>query len=631
MNYVMQSPLKLFALLIALTFALAACSTTATPQGKETAPYYVASVDIDSNANQAEIEKMYGGQAVIFKPEAGFAILGFSKEAGELTTLSTDLNQNALSSPEAHALGNSAWASGYSVWASGYSVWASGYSAWASGLLAWNGGTASLPELPAGNRLAFNLMKLPQGQAIARNFGDGVKVAVIDTGIDLNHPLFSGRLAPSNEWKDFVDNDTSPQEVTGTYYGHGTGAAGLVVQVAPKAIILPIRVLNSDGSGDVDKIVSAIDWAIQKGAKVINLSLGTTTNVAALQSMVNYATSQGIYITASSGNTGDSNVTYPAAWAKSGSNSKYLLSVGSISDAFLLSIFSCSGNSLEFVAPGELITSAYPDNRVAQFTGTSFAAPIVAGTIALGLSDVSNSNKGNLEAYLNASNTPIPFTNYGLVNVAGFLQQSPTFQARQALLVAGSTSLNSADSAIKSRLEGLGYAITVKDAKKTSSSDANGKNLVLISSTISSSSVGTTFRDVSVPVLVWEQYLFDDMEMTSSSGNGTDAGETKVSIVDSNHPLAAGLSNLFGSLTVFSSSDDMTYGEPSSSASKIATIYDNSSRATIFGYDTGAQMVGMVAPSRRVGFYLNNDGASKLTLAGWQLFEAAITWAVTGN
>ena len=90
---------------------------------------------------------------------------------------------------------------------------------------------------------------------------------------------FAGTLAPASEWMDFVDNDGCPMdEPGGDGYGHGTGVAGVVLQVAPNATILPFRVLGPDGSGDMTSVLAAIDHAVTMGADVINLSLGTLTS-----------------------------------------------------------------------------------------------------------------------------------------------------------------------------------------------------------------------------------------------------------------------------------------------------------------------------------------------------------------
>jgi len=609
----------------ALLMLLAACGTASSPTSTSQSDGYLLTLKVSQGDTRDAVASKYGAEVIAWLGDQ--AILKLSDQAAAalpsrgISLQATTLEPNStVKSPEVSAQGFSAWAGGFSAWAGGFSAWAGGWSAWA-------GGTSNLPTLPSGNRYMFMQTKLPQAQAIAKNFGNGITVAVIDTGIDLTHPMFTGRLTASSTWMDYVDGGT-PQEATGTAYGHGTAVAGLVLQVAPRATILPIRVLGPDGSGEVANVISAISYAISNGAQVINLSLGTTTNVAALQTVIDAATAQGIYVVTSAGNTGDSNITYPAAWAKTGINAKYLISVGSVGQSLLMSLFSSAGAALEFVAPGELIQSVYPGSQVATYIGTSFAAPQVAGTLALALSDTAAANKGNLESYLYASDTPIG--SYGLINVAGFLQQAPDFVRRKALLVVGNTTLAAGDAAIKARLESLGYTVTLKSAPASATSDATGKDLVLISATINSTDVNTKFRDVSIPVIVGENALYDDMKMTATPDTEryANSGLTQLAISNSAHPLAAGF---LGTQTVFSSSDTMNWGKPSSSAARGATLTSDTSKAVIFGYDSGASMVGLTAPARRVGLMLYDLGASKLTAQGAQLLEAAITWAVSGN
>ena len=376
-------------LLTAVTLLLlAACgSVTSVPQNEvatdEVSDFaYVASVTIDKDTVQADIEARYDGTAIVFEPDAGFAILGFSQEQGGLTTLSTTANQNAFSSPEVSVAGHGVWSGGHGAWSGGHGAWSGGWNSWA-------GNYSELPTLPNNNGVPWNQIKVPQAHALSKNFGAGMKVAVIDTGLDLNHPAFVGRLAPMSEWKDFVGNDSTPQEVSGgDAYGHGTAVAGIILQIAPRATILPIRAMKPDGSGDVDDIVAAVSWAVQKNAQIINLSLGTDVDIAALKTMIDYANSKGIYVVASAGNEGNnSSLTYPAAYAKTGANASYLLSVGSVDSGSSLSSFTNRGAALEMVSPGEKIHSAYPGNQVAYVTGTSFAAPQVAGALALGASD----------------------------------------------------------------------------------------------------------------------------------------------------------------------------------------------------------------------------------------------------
>jgi hypothetical protein len=368
-------------LLLAVLIGLTACSSPDNSViSKTTEPYYVASVNIDANTSLSELEAKYEAKAVVFKPEVGFAILGFSKEAGELTTLTTSINQDAFASPEVTASGTSAWATGTSAWATGWSAWASGWSAWASG--------TSIPQAPTENQAFWDQIQLNRAHAISRKFGQGVTVAVIDTGLDLNHSIFQGRLSASSSWKDYVDGDTYPMEVSGgNGYGHGTGAAGIILQLAPKATLMPIRVLDKDGKGNLDDVIAAIAWAVDKGANIINLSLGSNEYSYALQLMTDYAASNGVYIITSAGNNGLQNgLTYPATMSFWGN--KHVISVASVKTDDILSSFSAYGSGLFLSAPGENVMSAYPGNKVARMTGTSFAAPIVSGALALAYSEL---------------------------------------------------------------------------------------------------------------------------------------------------------------------------------------------------------------------------------------------------
>ncbi|MCA9837265.1 MAG: S8 family serine peptidase [Trueperaceae bacterium] len=416
MHHTVSKLLKYVGLVIGLGL-LASCSNSLNGRelapNKEVAPYYVASVKIDGSSTQAEVEQRYGGSTISFNPKAGFAVLGFSKEEGELSTLATTVNQNAYSNPEVGSSGISAWSSGFSAWAGGFSAWAGGWSAWASGE------TSSTPPLPQENASIFNQIKLAQAHELSHNYGQGIKVAVIDTGIDLNHPMFQGRLAPSTEWKDYVDNDSYPQEgsSSGKAYGHGTAAAGIVLQVAPLATILPIRVLGPDGQGDLDDLLLAIDWAVQKGADVINLSLGSVDYIDPLFYTVDAAMSSGVYIVAAAGNTGNTTLLHPAAGAQIIANEGKLMSIGSVTSTDSKSSFSSYGSDLEYVAPGEKILTAYPNNQVAKVTGTSFATPLYSGTLALYMSDIGNFSSRNLDSYLAGGSDYVGFSD-GRLNVA---------------------------------------------------------------------------------------------------------------------------------------------------------------------------------------------------------------------
>ena len=280
------------------------------------------------------------------------------------------------------AQGNSVWASGNGVWASGNGVWASGTN---------TGG--SIGALAA-NAPAWTKLDLGNGQKLAPLLGQGIKVAVLDTGIDIAHPAFAGHLDVASGW-DYVGGDAIPQEenwATSGYsasYGHGTAVAGVILQVSPNATIVPFRVLNPSGSGRLSNIIMAVNDATKYGAKVINMSLGTSTASVALSVAIKSAISSGVMVVASSGNSGDNNVSYPARYAPDmllalGGG---LISVGSISLDDKKSGFSTCGLSLNMLAPGESVATTFPNSQRTTATGTSFAAPMVSGAVALAMSN----------------------------------------------------------------------------------------------------------------------------------------------------------------------------------------------------------------------------------------------------
>ncbi len=294
-------------------------------------------------------------------------------------------------------------------------VWMGGsLGVWMGGSLGvWMGGTYSpLPQ----NTTLWQKIRLQRAQTLAPNLGAGVTVAVIDTGIDLKHPAFQGSLTASTSWRDFYANDAVPQE-EGTLgmggYGHGTNVAGIILQIAPKAKIMPLRVLGQDGSGDVVMVAQALDWAASKGARIINMSLGSDENSKVVQDAVNRATARGILVVSSAGNDNLNRITYPATTAATTGNEAYALSVGSVNLFDLKSSFSNYSNTLELVAPGENVAAPAPGGMMAAWSGTSMAAPMAAGGLALALgqtlsvplSDVTQKMTGNaFDVYNNGAN-----------------------------------------------------------------------------------------------------------------------------------------------------------------------------------------------------------------------------------
>ncbi len=218
--------------------------------------------------------------------------------------------------------------------------------------------------------------------------------------------------------------------------------------------------------------------------------------------------------------------------------------------------------------------------------------------------------------------------------VSGYSSQASATPAAPssipALFVVGNVTLSASDNAIKTRLENLGYGLTIKSASASMTADAAGKALVLISASVSPSAVNTKFRDVAVPVMCCEHGLYDDMGMTTSptSQHGSQSGQTQLTIVDSAHYMAAGFSP--GNLTVVTTGRPFTWGKPSTTAARIATLVSDSTKWVIFGYETGATMPVTppgIAPARRVGFFLESATAQSLNANGDALFNAAVRWA----
>lgn len=393
-------------LLAAVLLLLSACNTVA-PDGARSVraePDYLLTVPLEPSDTKQEIAQRHGGEVVVW--EAGdYAVVGLDSAASRtLTTQSTTLDPNLK---VFKTNGQAAWMSGRSrTWAGGRSrTWAGGASYnWMAGTstLWYNGMYLWMPE----NTAIWKQIRLQQGHALAKNLGYGVKVAVIDTGVDLKHPALLEALAPASEWKDFYSGDNVPQE-EGTFaqagYGHGTEVAGIIRQIAPRATILPIRVLGPDGSGDILDLTQAIQYAVARGAKVINLSLGSDMAVSAVEAAINSANRQGVLVVASTGNTGDTRVSYPAnqstvetqltndlkvGWLR--------LSVTSVDAYDRKSSFATFGSSVELAAPGENVYGPAPGELVAAWSGTSMAAPMASGALALALGQTLKVPRANL-------------------------------------------------------------------------------------------------------------------------------------------------------------------------------------------------------------------------------------------
>ncbi|MBA3777971.1 MAG: S8 family serine peptidase [Chloroflexi bacterium] len=229
----------------------------------------------------------------------------------------------------------------------------------------------------------------------------GAVIAVVDTGVDFSHPDLRAKLLPGY---DFFAGDGNPQDVN----GHGTLVAGVAAAVSDNergisgtswaSEILPVRALGPQGEGSDQTVASAIKYAADRGARVINLSLGGPGSSSTLDAAIDYALARKVVLVAAAGNEGPplvssfSSVNYPAA-------SEPVVAVGSVSETsagLTVSSFSSRGDELDVVAPGDDIWTtdcarcsgrpALAAGTYDSVRGTSFAAPFVSGLAALMLS-----------------------------------------------------------------------------------------------------------------------------------------------------------------------------------------------------------------------------------------------------
>jgi subtilisin family serine protease len=214
--------------------------------------------------------------------------------------------------------------------------------------------------------------------------GMGVTVAVLGTGVEPNHTALTDRLMTGY---DFVDDDDAPWEIAdgmdsdndGTVdedIGQGTHLAGIITLIAPDASIMPLRVLNPDGKGDVFRVSRAIRYAVDNGANVIICAFGTLHTSETLKKEVEYAYSHGCVLVAPVGDWDIQDMVLPAAY-------DHVIAVAAVDSQDIKVASSSFGNYVTVSAPGERICSTFWDGGYAWWNGASMAASIVAAEAAL--------------------------------------------------------------------------------------------------------------------------------------------------------------------------------------------------------------------------------------------------------
>lgn len=233
-------------------------------------------------------------------------------------------------------------------------------------------------NIKQGTPVGSSALKLMGGEIIGKGRdGDGILVAVLDTGVDDSNPSLAGQTFGGYD----IVNDMA---FVTDKNGHGTACASLiagkggeggVLGAAPKAKILPVKVMDDSGKSDGFAIAKGIVYAVEKGAKIINLSLGTTSETTLLDSAIDYALGKGVLVVAASGNEGKEGENYP-------STVDGVLCVGAVDGEKWKAAFSNYGPKVDLVAPGVLVAAAAPEGGVVLMSGTSAAAPLVSGAAA---------------------------------------------------------------------------------------------------------------------------------------------------------------------------------------------------------------------------------------------------------
>ena len=274
------------------------------------------------------------------------------------------------------------------------------------------------------------------------SFGTGsALVAIIDTGVDPDHPALAGALVPGYDFTRDSPNTVSelldlPDAVALAFkqstveildsklvvlarqqstveildqstvelldanglpssFGHGTMVAGLIHLVSPGARIMPLKAFHADGTASIFNVARAIRYAVDNGADVISMSFAYPASSPVLQAAIAYATGKGVICVASAGNLGTETVMYPAGYPK-------VIGVGSVNYSNNASPFTNSGSAVDTSAPGEALVTLFPGGNYAAVWGTSFSSALVAGSASLMKSVRPNLGTCDIRSALNA-------------------------------------------------------------------------------------------------------------------------------------------------------------------------------------------------------------------------------------
>lgn len=246
-----------------------------------------------------------------------------------------------------------------------------------------------------------------------RTRGEGVRVAVIDTGIDLEHPDLKPNIAGGFN---AVNPAAQPQDDN----GHGTHVAGViaaldnragVVGVAPKASLYAVKALDAYGMGYLSDLIEGLDWCIRNGIDVVNMSLGTLEENQSFHEAISRAHEAGIILVAAAGNEGEGRdtVTYPARYPET-------IAVSAIDANNRMPPFASRGPRVDVLAPGVGVYSTWPARRYRSLDGTSMAAPHVSAVAAMVKATHQGMTPVQVKNHIKASARRVPGLKYPVVD-----------------------------------------------------------------------------------------------------------------------------------------------------------------------------------------------------------------------
>lgn len=279
--------------------------------------------------------------------------------------------------------------------------------------------SAAKPFIPWGIR------RIQAPLAWKRSAGNKIRIGIIDTGIDYNHPDLQSSIGGGIN---LINRHLHPADDN----GHGTHISGTIAAsarygmtgVAPYATIYPVKAFDHNGSSYVTDIVRGIEWCVRNRMHIINMSFGMKTRSPALEAAVRNATRDGVIIVASAGNEGKKgSVDYPARF-------KQTIAVGATTRHNHIAPFSNKGSEIDIYAPGERITSTWLNGKYQELSGTSMATSHVSGVIALILAVKPNTSPKALITQLQKNATPLEST----LRKAGFLGEINAARTLRALL-----------------------------------------------------------------------------------------------------------------------------------------------------------------------------------------------------